>query len=253
MDEAIFEKIRTGDGRQKRAWAEALYNNFRGILTGKGYRNTVFEETFVHLNPDEQVNYINRAIEVIRTAFGNEGVYEPHAEGLAKLIENYHPLHHTKIHPEIQARRFSGTIDKWEEFIDKDGIYRDWEFQSASGKTDLSWEDFASRNYRTIDTAFLRSDSNPEDMITGFDLPQGMAKLPAGTPVEIVALGFVRSDGSFGSNDLYGVRLVNGSAEKAGAPNGVYFDLVRDHPGVLRFMVESQKELGKARQLLYQK
>lgn len=249
MNDSIFEKIRTGDGRQKRAWAESLYAGLKGILTGEGYRNPVFEQAFVSQSQEDQLKYLNRAIESVASVTG----YSDHAKNLSSLVQNYHPLHHNKIQPEIQARRFSGTIGEWKEFIDKDGIYRDWKAQSEAGKTDLSWEDFASENYRTIDTAFLRSDSDPDDMINGFDLLQGMSKLPAGTPVEIVALGFVRSDGSFGSNDLYGVRLVNGSAEKAGAPNGIYFDLMRDNPRVLKFMVESQKELGKARQLLYEK
>ena len=47
----IFERINVGNSREKRRWAEALYNDLIGALTGRGYRNLSFEREFDELSP----------------------------------------------------------------------------------------------------------------------------------------------------------------------------------------------------------
>ena len=225
MNHLIFDRIRTGDRRQKRAWSHALYCSLKGFLTEEGYRNPVFEKAFVLQSPEDQVNYLDQSVETIASIPG----YSNHAQNLSSLAEHYYSFNDRTVYPKCHVKKFSGRIKKWNEHEIDDG--------TSEG--------------RTINIGFLTSDINPGDCMGGFYLPKGMKKLPVGTPVEIVALGDFRPDGLFYSNDLCGVKIANDLAEKEGIFEGVYFDVLRDYAEVLKFSIASQKKLEEARHLLY--
>lgn len=92
MDTSIFERIKSGDGREKRVWAESLYTSLKAMLTGEGYRNPIFESALNQLSREEQTNYITRAIDAIKsveTHFKSYALVEttPRTDKLTQLVQ----------------------------------------------------------------------------------------------------------------------------------------------------------------------
>jgi len=85
MTNSIIERIHNGDGRKKRSWANTLYGNLKGVLTNEGYKNHVFEVAFLTMSPQEQVEYVNRAIDTLSHVQG----FQNHSSRLAKLKFEY--------------------------------------------------------------------------------------------------------------------------------------------------------------------
>ncbi len=88
MDRSIFKRIHEGDGREKRASAEALYLHLNGLLTNQGYRNDSFESNFLEQTLEEENCYLNDAVNAIKSVSG----YEDHAHKLSKLVKDREKL-----------------------------------------------------------------------------------------------------------------------------------------------------------------
>ncbi len=92
-------------------------------------------------------------------------------------------------------------------------------------------------------TGFVQIDGDVCSL-ESFELRKGVS-LPVGTPVDIVALVYILGDGSLSASCVYGIRT------KAGK---VCYDLTKDHPEVIPYMVSEETAIfPNAHQLLYKK
>ncbi len=86
MDYSIFDRIRSGDRREARMWAQGLYTSLKDVLTNSAPINSSFAREFLSLAYGKQIEYVAEAIVTLSYGLGD---FKQHAKKLESIAAGY--------------------------------------------------------------------------------------------------------------------------------------------------------------------